>query len=78
MFKTMLFKHLARSFGHWDFETRDPPRRGGTEFPERDEENLEIVSDFEIRISDLWITLGKFVNAPDGVRPLKPVRLPQR
>ena len=56
----MLFKQLARSFGHWDFE------------------NLEIVSDFEIRISDLWITLEKFVNAPDGVRPLKPARLPQQ
>ena len=42
MFKTMLFKQLARSFGHWDFE------------------NLEIVSDFEIRISDLDIRIFHF------------------
>jgi len=60
MFKTMLFKHLARSFGHWDFE------------------HFEIVSDFEIRISDLWITLEKSVNAAYGVKPPKPARLPQQ
>jgi hypothetical protein len=60
MFKTLLLKHQARSFGHCDFE------------------NLEIVSDFEIRISDLWITLEKSMNAVCGLERSKPARLPQQ
>ena len=32
-------------FGHLDFVTGNPPQRGGTEFPERDEENLKLPFD---------------------------------
>jgi len=42
MLETNQPKILFCSFGHLDFATGNPPRRGGTELPERDEENLNL------------------------------------